>query len=244
MSGYEIREDRIEDGGKKPIRRVTGWRPYEVSSVAIGLDETVGIGRRNYQPNKIRKQPMTEQNRETISQKQLDHEVRESAKREKARCEEIRRLGDKFGFPSEAERAIASDINVEEFRRSLTESWEPPSAELDVATYAHTRSYSGAGSTFNIRNAKAEQYSLTRAISQAADGKLSGVELELSQEIATRTGKPASGFYVPSGVLGQGRRDMTVGNDTAGGYLSDEYNAGYIDRLTNRALAGLARGPR
>ncbi len=37
---------------------------------------------------------------------------------------------------------------------------------------------------------------------------------------------------------------MTVGNDTAGGYLSDEYNAGYIDRLTNRALAGLARGPR
>ena len=47
--GYRIKEHE-QDGERegKPIVRVTKWEPFEISSVPIPADETVGLGRRNY----------------------------------------------------------------------------------------------------------------------------------------------------------------------------------------------------
>jgi HK97 family phage major capsid protein len=63
-----------------------------------------------------------------------------------------------------------------------------------------------------------EGYSITRAIHQAGQGHLDGLEGELSAEIARRSGKAAGGFYVPHSVLIE-RRAMSVTGD-AGVYGS------------------------
>jgi HK97 family phage major capsid protein len=60
-------------------------------------------------------------------------------------------------------------------------------------------------------------YSIARAIGQAATGNLQGLEAEVSQEIAHRSGKSPSGFYVPNSALVERRAGMSVTND-AGAY--------------------------
>lgn len=57
-----------------------------------------------------------------------------------------------------------------------------------------------------------EGYSLIRAINQAASGRLDGLELEASQEIARRSGVNPSGFFVPNSALTE-RRAMSVTGD-------------------------------
>jgi HK97 family phage major capsid protein len=76
-------------------------------------------------------------------------------------------------------------------------------------------------------------YSLSRAITQAGQGRLDGYELEVSQEIARRSGKAASGFYVPHALMSE-KRAMSVTGGTSqqygGGYVATEVR-GFIDSL-------------
>jgi HK97 family phage major capsid protein len=77
-----------------------------------------------------------------------------------------------------------------------------------------------------------EGYSLVRAINQAAAGRLDGLELEASQEIANRSGKAASGFYVPCDLLTE-RRAMSVtgSGGTLGGELVGTEVRGLLEAL-------------
>ena len=63
------------------------------------------------------------------------------------------------------------------------------------------------------------------------DWKEAGLEKEVSDEIAKRTGKSARGCYIPNNMNYQ--RDLTAGTDSAGGYLVPENHMGdmFIDRL-------------
>jgi HK97 family phage major capsid protein len=74
-------------------------------------------------------------------------------------------------------------------------------ADLQAAGNEYLRS---KGDRMNL-----EGYSLVRAINQAAAGRLEGLELECSQEIARRGGKAPSGFFVPCDLLTE-RRAMSV----------------------------------
>lgn len=89
-------------------------------------------------------------------------------------------------------------------------------------------------------------YSLTRAIATMATpgSPRAGIEFEISDEIAKRTGKPARGLYVPFEVQRAGarpgaeRRDLTVGTATAGGHMvaTNLEPGSFIDLLRNRLI--------
>ena len=84
------------------------------------------------------------------------------------------------------------------------------------------------------------QYSILRAINLRADQKpLDGLEGEISQEIAHRTGKSPQGFYVPW-TLGQGQRSGSPGYETRDvttttgtGAVGTVTSGSLIDILTN-----------
>ncbi|MHB0934893.1 MAG: phage major capsid protein [Armatimonadota bacterium] len=94
-----------------------------------------------------------------------------------------------------------------------------------------------------------QQYSITRAIRAMSPGGSwddAGLELEASNAVAQRLGRPARGFYVPNDVLMapaemprmSAAADHVIGTDNIGGYLvADELRAAsFIDLLMNRMV--------
>jgi HK97 family phage major capsid protein len=86
-----------------------------------------------------------------------------------------------------------------------------------------------------------EGYSITRAIAMAGTGRLDGLEAELSQEIANRSGKTPDGFYVPHAALIEKRSGMSVtGSDGIyGGKTVATQIGGFIQAL--RPMLACAR---
>lgn len=92
-----------------------------------------------------------------------------------------------------------------------------------------------------------QRFSLFRAI-QATNEKNwtnAGFELECSREIAKRLGRnnvETNRFFVPMEVQERqmpmpGRRDLTAGTTTAGGFLVETKNQSFIEVLRNRTVA-------
>lgn len=84
-------------------------------------------------------------------------------------------------------------------------------------------------------------YSLTRAIRQASAGRLDGLELEISQELESRSGIAPSGFLVPSNLLAE-RRAMSVSGDSGiyGNNFVATEKRGFIDALRPLLAVGKA----
>lgn len=76
-----------------------------------------------------------------------------------------------------------------------------------------------------------KQYSIARAILNATEGKRSGFEFEISDDIAKRTGKDTSGFYMPTSV-----RAMTIADGASAGAYTFTQGGEFIDYLRNRAV--------
>lgn len=74
-----------------------------------------------------------------------------------------------------------------------------------------------------------KRYSISRAIMNRG---ASGVEAEVSQEIARRSGISPSGFYVPDEFFA---RNLVAGTATLGGALVPVVPTGFIELLRNRA---------
>mgnify|MGYP000476402358 CR=1 FL=1 len=94
---------------------------------------------------------------------------------------------------------------------------------------------------------EAQRFSLFRAI-QATNEKNwtnAGFELECSREIAKRLGRnnvETNRFFVPMEVQERqmpmpGRRDLTAGTTTAGGFLVETKNQSFIEVLRNRTVS-------
>jgi hypothetical protein len=91
------------------------------------------------------------------------------------------------------------------------------------------------------------RYSLGKALRQAAEvggsrttGKLDGLELEVSQELARRSGKPPQGFYLPmdAPIFRQAEhRDLTSSTGT-GAVATRTDSARLIDLLRAKSVLG------
>jgi HK97 family phage major capsid protein len=114
------------------------------------------------------------------------------------------------------------------------------------------------GAEIGMSEREVQQYSLVRAIRAQVGHQLgqrgaldeAGFEMELSQEVARRTGRQPRGFFVPFDVQvrgratggqqqrGQERRDLSVGTPTAGGNLvaTELLAASFIELLRNRMV--------
>ena len=130
---------------------------------------------------------------------------------------EILELGASKNKRDLANQAIKDGLTVAQFRGILAVA----SADQPIAT----------PDNLDLNVQERQSYSLLRAFRNAAAGReIGGFEREVSDEIAKRTGKEARGFYVPSDVF---KRDLTVGTNTAGGFLkpTDHLGGEFIDAL-------------
>jgi HK97 family phage major capsid protein len=83
-----------------------------------------------------------------------------------------------------------------------------------------------------------KRYSMWRALDAVVSGDWSkaGLELEASRAVSSRTGRAnnRNGFFIPVDVQ---QRDLTVGTNSAGGYLRATDNISFIELLRNRMVA-------
>ena len=245
--GYTIqrmKEDKEGTDEAPPVFRAIDWEPHEISIVSIPADIAVGVGRSDDCEiqteilHKERVKKMTEEVKEAETAV-VDEPVKVDvgAVREGARAEELKRIreieayGRQFGRKELADKYINEGTPVDAFRQALLEEIESkpriqPSAEL------------------GLNEKEKQRYDLFKAISAAASGDWSkaGFEREVSQGISKTMGKTPKGFYIPTDFGWGGQRDMTVGTNTAGGFLkgTDHLADEFVDALRpNMVIASM-----
>ena len=220
--GYRVNKMVRDDSVDGTVYRVNSWTPLEASIVSIPADMSVGVGRSvEIISNSLEGLEMTEVNKD---------ELRASIAKSNA---EILAIGAKLNKRDLAEKAIARGVSVEQFRGELIES---------LGSDAIVSNPNNVG----LNSREAQSYSLLRAINASATGDWSkaGFEREISQEIGSRIGKDARGFYVPADI-GWSKRDVISGTGTGtskGGYMigTDQRGDLYIDALRDTlVMAGL-----
>lgn len=134
----------------------------------------------------------------------------------------IRSLGEKFGFAEDAERAIEEGTDLETFRRSVTESWEAPSAAIN---------HDGLNEAVGMNEKELRQFSVVKAIRDIKSGKgLEGLEREVSEQAARNSGQSLGGndFFIPAEY---GIRTLDAANATQGGNLVETQLGDLIEKL-------------
>jgi len=233
--GYQVnsmeKEEEERDG--VPIYRVNSWSPLEVSAVSIPADQSrlVGFARSKEKkaqieinPNSNKERKMENKVEETKTPEvNLEEMKRDFAKEAKA----IIDLGVQHNKRDLANEAIANGATLAQFRGTLLETIANDKP-LDLP------------SNVDLNEKEQRSYSLLKAVSEAAQGKLSGLEKEVSDEIASRTGKEARGFYMPTNI--NFRANQVVGTNNVGGFLkpTDHLGDEFIEALKARLVVGQA----
>lgn len=214
--GYKVR--RMErDSDRADLFRVTDAEILEVSIVGLPADPSVGVGRSVELPDNATIKPIDKEVPIMEQENQIDlDQVRAEAAAERSKeINEIVGLAVKHNQRAFADEAIRQGMNLAQFRGALLE--KIADKPLDVADVELTQK-------------EERQYSLINAIRSAQTGRFDGFEREVSEELAKRYGKEPRGFYVPSSIF---KRDLTVGTDSAGGFLkpTDHLGGEFIDAL-------------
>lgn len=217
--GYKIgrmeRDEKAEGGN---TYRVRSWTPLEASIVSIPADDSVGTNRKAELEQTPTPIPAEAERKEPKMSEQDIQAVEANARAEYAKTvNEILELGASKNKRDLANQAIKDGLSVAQFRGILAVA----SADEPIAT----------PDNLDLNVQERQSYSLMRAFRNAAAGRdIGGFEREVSDEIAKRLGKEARGFYVPSDVF---KRDLTVGTNTAGGFLkpTDHLGGEFVDAL-------------
>lgn len=228
--GYRRTEElgaEVKDG-RELVR--FAWQPYEISLVSVPADATVGVGREqtleSQQPEPEKpKTPEPEKEQRIMSDKIESVVEQKPDTRAKEILAMAKRMSDKVaGVREMADKAIESDLSVESFRQQILDNLPKAEAVAPKIEKFTARDISG--------------YSITRAINGIMNGRLDGLERELSDEIALRSGKAATGFWLPNEVLGQ--RNAVAGTGTLGGMVVATQNLGseFVELLRSQAVVG------
>lgn len=229
--GYQIHK-LIEEGEEgKTVFRATDWEPMEISLVAIPADATVGVGRSENgeaietQIEYLTRENIMKEETKVSETPEIDVEAIKSQARdsEVKRIQEITAIGEQFTQGDLARQMIESSKSVDEMRKAVLEGMPAPKPEVRSAP-----------DNLDMEPKEKRDYSLFRAINASASGNWSnaGLERDASNEIAKRLGKEPRGFYTPNDI-DWGRRDMTVGTNTAGGFMkgTDHMASDFVDAL-------------
>jgi HK97 family phage prohead protease len=172
--GYQVHDAR-RDGDTV---RVVKWEPFEISLVTVPADPTVGIGRSFSKDLKI----MENTNSATTGTEMAA---------ERGRISAIMALGRKHDMAAQAESAIREGVPLDAFRAEV------------LGSIAGKQQPMASVSWSDRENTEVRHFSLSRAIAAQLtnDWTNAGFEREVSQEIARRSGRTASGFFAPSLAL-------------------------------------------
>lgn len=249
--GYEVLElihvRRDEHG--MDWYRATKWRPYEISSVSVPADNSVGVDRSKpeHQENPItltvqlREDAMPnpntpdtqDQTRDKPQPEQNNNQGGPTADQERERVTEILVIGRQFGMEKQAEDAIKNGVSLARFKD-------------DVLAQVREGGIKPAGTdmSLDLSDKELRRYSLVNAIRAAGSGnwKNAGLEREISVALAEKMGKDARGFYVNYQVLsGLGQRDALQSKGVAanGGNLvaTELWSNEFIDLLRPASMA-------
>ena len=154
-------------------------------------------------------------------------------KEERERQREFRAIGERFGIkPDDVQRSLDSDLSLDEFRAKVMNDFKP---ETLPAPKADLRS--------GIPQKELRQFSILKAIRELGNGgSLSGLELEVAQEVAKRNPNiemDERQLLIPMELL-NGRRDLEVGTDSEGGYTVQTDVGSMIDLLRNKMVCAEA----
>ena len=226
--GYQV--NKMEKEGERegiPVYRVQGWTPLEVSAVSIPADQSrlVGFGRsKDVQVKSNKPEEITMENTENKTPEVNPNEIREQLAKDNAA---ILDLAAKHNKRDLGHDAVSAGMSLEQFRGQLLETLANKPLDLP--------------SNVEMNETEQRDYSLLKAVREAASGTLSGLEKEVSDEIASRTGKSARGFYMPTNI-NFGKRDQTVGTNSQGGFLkpTDHLADQFIEALYARLRIGEA----
>jgi HK97 family phage major capsid protein/HK97 family phage prohead protease len=249
--GYAI--NKMEERGEDCV--ATKWSPYEVSLAVIPADATVGIGR-SLITGEQETMPIIEVEREAevdetsaaapaASPEQTPSEVTmettpdleviraEAVEAERSRIASIAKLGERYKLTDLARELIDGGRSVDEARAAI----------LDKLGAQQPVEHSITANDVGLNEKETRAFSFTKALnylanpSDATARRAAEFEIEVGKAAAKKYEKSSNGIVIPNEVL---RRDLTVGQPTAGGNLvADELLAGsFIELLRNRlALA-------
>ena len=232
--GYVI--DEMEEKSER-VFEATRWSPHEISLVSTPADLSATVMRSDAVQgdnltrviNLIKETPIMEDQK--IDIEVVKNEAREAVlKEEQLRVRTINEMAKDAPYLRElADKALNDGFALDHFQREAFEATKKelnrkPDLAADIASPLNV----------DLSRSEKQSYSLLRAISASASGDWSkaGLEKEISDTIAQRSGQSNGGFYMPSDMA-WGRRDLTVGTNNAGGFLvgTDHDGANFIDAL-------------
>ena len=236
--GYRINDMKLEDSDADiETYRATSWQPFEVSVVSVPADNSIGVSRSadgehvttiTNQKTKNKEVKMTTENT-TIDAAQV---AREAISADRARSQEIDAIVAKHPELSEIGSQFKSnDRSMDEFR----------GVALDSITKNQPKTAAIEDTKIGMSEEQTANFSIVRAVNALVTGNWNdaGFEREMSDEMASKLGKRAQGFYIPTDVL---LRDMNVTTSTAGGHTvaTDLLSGSFIDMLRSKmATVGL-----
>ena len=228
--GYQILGMRKVENASEPTFAVR-FKVLECSIVSIPADPTVGVIRNKDPETNIERAVDVETeiniNPSNKKERKMENENTPKVEVEVSRNDiakgnaQILEMGEAFGQQRLASEFVSGGRNVNEFRSALLGKIKESKNEVEL-------------NNVDMSSKEQRSYSILNVVRAQLTGnwKEAGLEKEVSDEIASRSGKTARGCYIPNN-MNYGKRDLTAGTNSAGGYLVPENHMGdmFIDRL-------------
>ena len=192
------------------------WMPMEVSLVSIPADRTdIGVGRAELPKPTIEENKMEETAKIIDESPSVDAEKikQEALADERRKNKAIQAMGVRHNKRDFADECIANGMDIETFRTKLLERIE-------------SKPLTAVEEPVDIKPKEQQRYSFLKALNASSRGDWSsaGLEQEMSQEMAHKSGKSPQGFFVPDFAWRSdfytAKRELTVGTDGTGGYFA------------------------
>ncbi len=248
--GYSVLgyEEVPSTTGGPPVLRIKDWEPYEVSFVTVPADPSVGKGRAlgGDEKNALLEPEETVQTEEGGSEVCVEEPV--YLVPAKAEGERVMEVAASVADPKEVlmgmrDLAVLADaqnpeaVALDAFSRGLTADNPKFRDELVKLKEAKRVATPNVVDTvkLDLSPKDVQRYSIRRAIlgSIPNSGVDWGYEREISQEVATRTGKSPNGFYVPYEAMSRAIGAGSGFSAAAGSNTVPADMLGFIDMLVN-----------
>jgi HK97 family phage major capsid protein/HK97 family phage prohead protease len=261
--GYRRDEMKLTKSSKddEDEYTVTRWTPFEVSLVTIPADTQVGVGRAadsTHQPaiSATRKELIMTPEEQAAADAAANAASKDKPTINPVEIEKQRRAG-----IENLCKANKIDDNTRDFWISSGASMNLVAEQMLGIMEERGRENPQSASKLGLSKKEIKKFNLCRAIDACGSrnwGK-AGFEAECSSEISKKLGRleaDQNRFFVPLELQQRDnrtpmedlayalmKRDLTAGTTTAGGFLVETANVGFIELLRNRSVV-LAMGAR
>ena len=242
---------------------ITRWTPFEVSLVTVPADHTVGVGRAAAPLH----QPAA-----TAARKE-NHMSKDGSAPAGGAADDVVVLDDKpkidpVAIEKSRRRGIENLCKANKLDDATRDHWIGSGASMDKVAEEmlgimeeRGRENPQSASKLGLTKKEIKKFNLCRAIDACGSRNWSkaGFEAECSGEISKRLGRleaDQNRFFVPLELQQREnrtaiedlayslmKRDLTAGTGSAGGFLVETTNVGFIDLLRNRSVV-MAMGAR